>query len=272
MNNSIPTHYLSRSSFCFLTIEDADDNTFDGLHRHAFFELIWFTKTGNNSVVEIDFKHYPIGDDTICIITPGQVTNFNRTQEEGYVLAFSKELFNELMVETPAYKAGMLPQDLTVAAIEPIRILTTLIKQEKDAENRFELIKAYLTSFLIHAMSSVIETKTDDEDRINKLTNVIEQHYLEHKEIAFYTSYFNISAKRLNEISKKLRGLTVKELITDRIVLEAKREIHFGKLTFKEIAYKLGFSDAAYFSRFFKSQTGLTAAQFKESTSSFKIN
>jgi hypothetical protein len=51
----------------------------------------------------------------------------------------------------------------------------------------------------------------------------------------------------------------------ERIILEAKREINFGKLTFKEIAFELGFADPAYFSRFFKVQTGMSAEQFKAS-------
>ncbi|STD11909.1 helix-turn-helix domain-containing protein [Chryseobacterium carnipullorum] len=53
-------------------------------------------------------------------------------------------------------------------------------------------------------------------------------------------------------------------MIAQRLILEAKRELSFGALTIKEIAFKLGFSDASYFSRFFKKQTGRNPEGFKE--------
>jgi AraC-like DNA-binding protein len=45
-------------------------------------------------------------------------------------------------------------------------------------------------------------------------------------------------------------------MISQRLILEAKRELSFGALTIKEIAFKLGFNDTSYFSRFFKKHTG----------------
>ncbi len=52
-------------------------------------------------------------------------------------------------------------------------------------------------------------------------------------------------------------------MISQRLVLEAKRELSFGALTVKEIAFKLGFNDASYFSRFFKKHTGQNPDYFK---------
>ncbi len=52
-------------------------------------------------------------------------------------------------------------------------------------------------------------------------------------------------------------------MISQRLILEAKRELSFGALTVKEIAFKLGFRDASYFSRFFKKHTGQNPDGFK---------
>lgn len=46
--------------------------------------------------------------------------------------------------------------------------------------------------------------------------------------------------------------ITVKQLILNRSFTEAKRYIVFDSMSLKEIAYQLGFSDPAYFSRIFK--------------------
>ncbi len=46
-------------------------------------------------------------------------------------------------------------------------------------------------------------------------------------------------------------------------MLEAKRLFYYTDKTAKEVAYELGFEDAAYFSHFFKKQTGISTADFK---------
>ena len=54
----------------------------------------------------------------------------------------------------------------------------------------------------------------------------------------------------MNELTKKAVGHTVKQLIDQRLLLEAKRMISHGASSFKEIAFDLGFSEASYFTRF----------------------
>ena len=74
----------------------------------------------------------------------------------------------------------------------------------------------------------------------------------------------NLSPKRLNEITRKMLGKTITQLIHDRILLEAKRELIFSGRSIKEISYELGFEDPAYFSRFFKKQSGFSPTHFRK--------
>jgi len=59
------------------------------------------------------------------------------------------------------------------------------------------------------------------------------------------------------------RGKTVTQLIHDRIILEANRELVFSTKTVKTIAFELGFDDPAYFSRFYRKQKRETPAEFR---------
>ncbi len=59
-------------------------------------------------------------------------------------------------------------------------------------------------------------------------------------------------------------GRTVTELLHDRIVLESKRNLAFSHKSVKEICYELGFEDPAYFSRFFKNNTGISPQDFRD--------
>ena len=60
-------------------------------------------------------------------------------------------------------------------------------------------------------------------------------------------------------------GLTAKEYVQNRIILEAKREAYFTDRTGKEVAYYLGFEDPAHFSKFFKNCTGISFSEFRSS-------
>ena len=56
--------------------------------------------------------------------------------------------------------------------------------------------------------------------------------------------------------SASVTGRTTKELITDRVMLEAARLLRFSDLTVGEIAFRAGFDDQLYFSRAFKRHYG----------------
>jgi AraC family transcriptional activator of pobA len=68
---------------------------------------------------------------------------------------------------------------------------------------------------------------------------------------------------RLNRLCKQLLDKTAKAVPHERLLLEAKRRLIYTRSNLDEIAYDLGFQDPAYFSRFFKRATGLTAGRFR---------
>jgi AraC-like DNA-binding protein len=74
-----------------------------------------------------------------------------------------------------------------------------------------------------------------------------------------------MSNKAINEYCKKYSGRTIKQHLQEKLILEIKRDIRLNKKSLKEIAFDLGFNEPAYFTRFFKQQTGQTPSDFKKS-------
>jgi AraC-like DNA-binding protein len=102
------------------------------------------------------------------------------------------------------------------------------------------------------------------DGRIKTLFDLIEHNFITKRDACFYASQLSITPKRLNEILKDKIGMTLTKILHFRLILEAKREIGYSDKNFKEIAFALGFNEQAYFSRFFKKQTGITPATFRQ--------
>jgi AraC family transcriptional regulator, transcriptional activator of pobA len=74
----------------------------------------------------------------------------------------------------------------------------------------------------------------------------------------------NISPKSLAKITKTHFNKTLTDLIAERIVIEAKRELYLTNKSVKEIAYGLGYEDEHYFSRFFKKNADVSPQLYRE--------
>jgi len=81
---------------------------------------------------------------------------------------------------------------------------------------------------------------------------LIEENYKNGFSIADYSDILNISSKTLSTITKSVVGQSPSELISNRVILEAKRLLKFTTLQIGEVAYKIGFEDPSYFVKYFK--------------------
>ncbi|MBC7846917.1 MAG: AraC family transcriptional regulator [Flavobacterium sp.] len=93
---------------------------------------------------------------------------------------------------------------------------------------------------------------------------LVEGHFSEHHDVAFYASKLNKSPKTLSNLFSVLSDRTPIDIIHDRIMMHARRQIYSTSMSIKEIAYDLGYEDIQTFSRFFKNKEGLSPIQYRE--------
>lgn len=98
----------------------------------------------------------------------------------------------------------------------------------------------------------------------NRFRVLIEDHFKERWSIGNYAQQMGLTENRLNRICKGFTGKSAFEILQDRILLEAQRYLVYTAAPLAEIAYVLGFNDAAYFCRFFKKHTGQTPTVYRE--------
>jgi YesN/AraC family two-component response regulator len=99
---------------------------------------------------------------------------------------------------------------------------------------------------------------------LQKLKDAIEAHYRTKHSASDYAEMLNITPKALGKITKIHFQKTLTDLISDRIVIEAKRELYLSAKSIKEIAYELGFDDEFYFSRFFKKRADISPQYYRD--------
>ncbi len=72
-----------------------------------------------------------------------------------------------------------------------------------------------------------------------------------------------MTAAQLGRICRDELGHSPMSLVNDHLIREAQRDLVYSGMTIKQIAHALGFEDAAYFSRYFRKQTGATPTEFQ---------
>lgn len=116
------------------------------------------------------------------------------------------------------------------------------------------LAEALVRSMEISARQS--HTPPDDDARLSGFRRLVEMHLTEHRPITWYAEQLGVSEKTLTRICRRRLDRTPVQLVHARLLLEAQRLLCFTNASVVQVADDLGFSDASYFSRFYRRMTG----------------
>ncbi|MBL4677336.1 MAG: helix-turn-helix transcriptional regulator [Mucilaginibacter sp.] len=101
-------------------------------------------------------------------------------------------------------------------------------------------------------------------DIVREFNYLVERHFAEHHDVGFYADKLNRSPKTLSNLFSVVSDRAPLNIIHDRIMIHARRQINYTSRSIKEIAYDLGYGDIQTFSRFFKSKEGVSPVQYRE--------
>lgn len=244
------------------------------LHRHSFYFILIINQGGGEHV--IDFTPYPVVSGSVFFMRPGQVhrlqLEYNTT---GYLIQFNTEFYNPQ--EKPARDILNHLGNRTYCKLNEGRFLATFkILQSlydeclvKDSLQQ-QAIQSWLDLLLIDLFrqgcncGNCNQNTTDYSYRkLEELLRLVNTHFTENKQVNFYADKMNLSSYQLNAVTKATLGKTFTGLITDNIILEAKRQLLATQNQINHIALNLGYEDVSYFIRFFKKHTGYSPETFR---------
>ena len=241
--------------------------------KQLFFEIYWipgrFTPALQNEIPDA-----PSGE-WVYLVAPYHAREFELEGAQGRLIRFHRELLNleledfsmevlRLFQKSKGYASVFVPQ----AEVPVLEDLNRLMERElKRSPGDFVFLKSLLKSFLLKLVSlhqERYQLPDINAKRIFHFLVLLENHYKTDRQTSFYAQKLNLSARRLNQILKEQMGKTISEVIQERVIMEAQRQLYQGKKSIKEIGIDLGFSDKSYFSRFFRKHIGTSPEGFKK--------
>ena len=131
-----------------------------------------------------------------------------------------------------------------------------------------DIILAHFNSLLTEINSAYFEQSNYQNISNLKLSKYIafklavETHLTEQPDVHTIAEKLAMTTSTLYGVVKEFSGISPKEWMTNRLMMEAQRKLQYSSLSVKELAYELGFNDPDYFSRLFKKNTGKSISTF----------
>jgi AraC family transcriptional regulator, transcriptional activator of pobA len=197
---------------------------------------------------------------------------------EGWVFSFAVDLLNDPRL------AGIVPTDLftrrgaSVTAVEPgtasLARLRWLLGDMASASAEGALARptpciiAQVALLLATAGELLADRATPAaEDRQRALAlryrQLVDARFRDGLDVADYARLLGASVATLTRACRAVLDAAPGEVLRARLLLEALRDLTFTSASVAAISDRLGFSDPAYFARFFKQRTGRTASEFR---------
>lgn len=91
----------------------------------------------------------------------------------------------------------------------------------------------------------------------------VERHFRNHSKLHELAAPLGITTTQLNRLCRQHLRCSALDVLHQRLLLEAKRELGYTTLQVRQISDGLGFADPAYFTRFFQRLTGQSPSQWR---------
>jgi AraC family transcriptional activator of pobA len=266
----------------FRIIYFENDRQFKEVQRVPYFSIILVSE--GSCELKVDFADYQISGKALLFFSPFQPFMINGTTLKGVMINFHPDFFcifrhrNEVASDGILFNNPNNPPFFNLSENESFSIYNIIdhIKAEISFTGlaQHDLLIAYLKILLIRAIrlkfskcttSPPLDQGTTNPIFLYQLKRMIELHFRTKHSVGEYADLLNIPIKTLGRIVKNHFQRTLSEIISDRIIMEAKRELNLTSKTLKEIAYDLGFNDEYHFSRYFKNKIKVSPQSFRNS-------
>lgn len=269
------------SDFYFSTLQNhliVGHRHLEKAHRHDFYATILFTK--GSGIHEIDFQKYDVLPGSLFFMSPGQIHSWELSDDiEGYLFFCLQDFYemhyvNQKLRNFPFFGSVNFPRKLQLNESELKENINLMVELQEEYQSQNMMKNGLILSLMSQIFINSTRQFSRDFENLASSPNLsyfkhyqefetlVEEHFTTEKSIAFYASLLHISSKHLNRITQTVVQKTATNVITERVILEAKRMLMYLDESLVEIAFRLGYEEYSYFVRVFRKTSGMTPTQF----------
>lgn len=258
-----------------------DETILKAAAQGAFNDFIKIIFLQKGSRIQIDFKAYALEQDALFFINAGQWYQLDEEYCAGRLLYYNRDFYCVEIHDREVACDGILFHNVYEIPVvyldaEQSALVQAILKEvdtelSGDDSHMEEMLRILLKQLIIRStriwkQSHAADT-TESKQEIEfarRFSQLVEWHYTTRHTVAEYADLLNLTPKALHKRITKYSNATPNDIIKARIILEAKRFLVHTGLSVKEISYKLGYDDPAYFIRLFTTQTGVSPQHFRK--------
>jgi AraC-like DNA-binding protein len=252
-------------------------------NRRAYYKISLIR--GRNRAEYAD-KVIDIEKSALLFATPKVPYNWlpQDMDQSGHFCIFTEDFFSKhkngvAPDELPIFQPGAYPVfQLSDEATEEIHAIFQKMSKElaSDYAYKYDLIRNYVLELVHYGQklqpASALYLSHNASARVSSLfIELLERQFpieTPHQKLGLrtakdYADRLSVHVNHLNKVLKENLGSTTTDIISGRIVKEAKILLKQTNWNVSEIAYSLGFEEVAHFSNFFKKQTTLAPISFR---------
>jgi AraC family transcriptional activator of pobA len=252
---------------------EIDAHIHQGLHQ-----IVWVAS--GPARVALETMRESCEGPVAIVVPPGMVHAFRFTQEtDGLVLTFHPRAVIE--GDVPATGEALhhlfavprvLRMDPAAAATRRIASLMRELADEfASPDAAGSPVPPWLARAVVWRLARHTESPSDSAQRgrrqgqalFTRFVVLVEAHHREHWPVSRYAARLGLTPERLNRLTRAQTGQGALDLVHERLAREACRRLTYIAAPVSKLAFELGFTDPAYFCRFFKRRTGQSPREFR---------
>lgn len=254
--------------------------------RPNFFSFL-FVKEGKGQYC-IDEHSFEVEPRSIYFTNPSNYRTFSWQEIDNILLITFDETFlkkyigEEVYTDFPFLLTEIVrPRIVADAFFHEIENINHQIFTEyrNSTSSRYKII-GHLLAVLLFKIKEHIWTDYNPIYEGNRSSQIVisfkrllEQHYRDlnsgKTDTAFrvqdYANAQNLHPNYLSSVIKSKTGKNITSWIAEKTLTEAKSLLQNASISIKEITFKLGFTETAHFSNFFKKHEGISPLQYRKS-------
>ncbi|WP_127501862.1 helix-turn-helix domain-containing protein [Actinoplanes solisilvae] len=221
--------------------------------------------TAGHGTVEVDFFGQTCRPGTLLWIRPGQALRIGRNGLIASVVTFDQRLAGD---DEPLRNHWQLRGEDEDAVINEFSQLAVDCERHSPGPVAAELLRHQLRVLLLRiALMTSVAPPGPESQTYGRFRALLEDGHQHSRRVEDYADELGCSVRTLTRACLGATGRTAKQVVDDRVALEARRLLACTPLSVAEVGRHLGFPEPTNFGRFFHREVGMSPGQFRAEAS-----